>query len=98
MKFDKTKFSKFSDTLTYDGKFVARFKYSSRDVAGFKSFLTKNFEVEEYFSLIEELGFAPVTALEIKGYISTTVKNILKGRGFEPTIVGRELYLKSLRG
>jgi hypothetical protein len=75
-------------------KFVARFKYSTRDRRGFQSFLTKNFTVEEYFSALEGPGpVGPVNVLEAKGYVSATVKSSLKQAGFLPTIEGKKAYL-----
>lgn len=96
-KFDKTQFSYNGGYLMYGQyperpKFIARFKYSSRDKAGFMSFLIKNFTVEEYLGRLEA-GETPVGILESKGYVSTTIKKILKEAGFEPTIVGKKLYL-----
>jgi predicted PP-loop superfamily ATPase len=92
-KFDEKLFEKSGGYLFYSSKFVARFKYSSRDLSGFKSFLKKNFTVEEYFNLIQE-GYAPVTILESKGYISATVKRLLKSIGYAPTVEGKKAYLE----
>lgn len=99
-KFDKDQFNYFGGYLTYGQyperpKFIARFKYSSRDKAGFMSFLIKNFTVEEYLGRLEA-GETPVGILESKGYVSATVKKILKEAGFEPTIVGKRQYLNQI--
>ena len=99
-KFQKELFSYSGGFLMYGNgyperaKFVARFKYSSRDRAGFQSFLIKNFAPEEYFGRLDA-GEAPVKILESKGYVSTTVKKILKDMGFAPTIEGFRRYLDS---
>lgn len=90
-KFEKSKFVSAGGYLSYDGKFVARFKYNRRDLAGFKSFLSKNFLVEEYFELTKTL--APLQALETKGYVSKTVQNALTRLGYEPTQAGFNAYL-----
>lgn len=99
-KFDKDQFNYFGGYLTYGQyperpKFIARFKYSSRDKAGFMSFLVRNFTVEEYLGRIQA-GETPVKILESKGYVSATVKKILKEAGFEPTIVGKQQYLNQI--
>lgn len=70
-KFDKSKFNYHGGYLTYDGKFVARFKYRSSPIkmGPFKSFLIKNFTVEEYFGIYNEgRGPAPLQILEAKGF------------------------------
>lgn len=69
-KFDKSKFNYHGGYLTYDGKFVARFKYRGGAKMGpFKSFLIKNFTVEEYFAIYNEgRGPAPLQILEAKGF------------------------------
>lgn len=99
-KFDKDQFNYFGGYLTYGQyperpKFIARFKYSSRDKAGFLTFLIRNFTVEEYLGRIEA-GETPVGILESKGYVSSTIKKILKEAGFEPNIVGKQQYLKQI--
>jgi hypothetical protein len=68
MKFDKTKFSYSGKYLTYEGKFVARFKYAGMLMAPFKRFLIKNFTVEEYFARLANLRETPMGILESKGY------------------------------
>lgn len=62
-------------------KFVARFKYSSRDRAGFQKFLVENFTPTEYFARLTA-GETPVKILESKGYISATIKAMLKEGGY----------------
>ena len=91
-KFDKTQFNFDGMYFTYgiDRKFVARFKTSG--MAHFRSFLIKNFTVEEYFSLADT-GMAPLTILETKGYISQNVAKALSYYGYPATPEGREQYL-----
>lgn len=61
--------------------FVARFQYGrSRDRAGFQKFLIANFSPTEYFSQLP--NSTPVDVLKTKGYISTTVKGLLKSGGY----------------
>lgn len=91
MKFDKTNFTCNGGYLKYNDEFVARFKYNRRDVAGFKSFLTKNFSVEEYFEMAKTQS--PVEILQTKGYVSKTVQNVLIRLGYEPTLAGFNAYL-----
>ena len=90
--FQKDNFAYSGGYLTYDNKFIARFKYSSRDKAGFISFLVKNFSVEEYFAEYAA-NVAPALILEKKGYISATVKQVLKRTGYEPTLAGKNQYV-----
>ena len=49
-------------------RFIARHKHMRRDQLGFKSFLKKNFTVEEYFARIDA-GEAPLDILKSKGYM-----------------------------
>ena len=96
-KFDKDQFNYYGGYLTYGQyperpRFIARFKYSGRDKAGFMSFLIRNFTVEEYLGRIEA-GETPVGILESKGYVSATIKKILKDAGFAPTQAGKQQYL-----
>lgn len=98
-KFQKDQFSFDGEYLMYGPyprKFVARFKRGKADRAGFVSFLIKNFAVEEYFRDLDA-GGTPVGILESKGYVSATVKKILKQMGFEPTLAGKQAYLAQNR-
>lgn len=99
-KFDKDQFSYNGGYLMYGQyperpKFVARFKYKGGDKAGFLSFLIKNFTPAEYFARLDA-GETPVGITESKGYVSATVKKILKQQGFAPTIAGKNAYIKSI--
>lgn len=91
-KFDKTQFNFDGMYFTYgtDRKFVARFKRSG--MAHFRSFLVKNFTVEEYFSLADT-GMAPLTILESKGYVSPNAAKVLKAYGFPVSQEGVKQYL-----
>jgi hypothetical protein len=93
-QFNKAQFNFHGGYLAYgnDRKFVARFKYSSRDRAGFQSFLIKHFSVEEYFAALDA-GVAPVRILETKGYVSATVGRILKDAGYPVTQDGFSAYI-----
>ena len=97
-KFQKELFSYNGGYLMYGNgyperaKFVARFKYRGGDRAGFMSFLIKNFSPEEYFARLDA-NETPVAILESKGYVSTTVKRILKQQGFAPTVEGKRQFL-----
>lgn len=93
-KFDKAAFNWDGMYLTYgtDRKFVARFKLRG-DKAGFQSFLINNFTVEEYFSAMTPT-MPPAKVLESKGYVSATVKRILKEAGYPQTADGKTAYLK----
>ncbi len=91
-KFNKEAFEFGGEYLSYNGMFVARFKRNKGDRAGFVSFLIKNFAVEEYFSEYDA-GGTPVGILESRGYVSATVKRLLKSVGFAPTAEGKRKYL-----
>jgi len=93
-KFDKKMFNFDGMYLTYgaERKFVARFKRSG--MASFKNFLVKNFTVEEYFTLLEDMS--PVEILSTKGYVTPGTSKLLKRLGFEPTIAGKTAYLNSI--
>ena len=71
MKFETKSFNFDGMYLTYgpDRKFVARFKRGG--MGSFKSFLCKNFTVEEYFTKLE--NSTPLGVLETKGYESPAV-------------------------
>lgn len=96
---NKDLFNYYSGYLTYgkgvfQSKFVARFKYTGRDQAGFRKFLIANFTPDEYFSR-REAGETPVDILQSKGYISTTVKSLLKQLGYSPDQTGLQAHRKA---
>jgi hypothetical protein len=84
-KFIRSEFSG-GESISYQGKFVARFKHQRGDKAGFISFLIKNFSVEEYFTLLETLP--PLKVLETKGFLLPRLKKVCVLEGFEPTLEG----------
>lgn len=90
-KFIKSEFSA-GEYVTYDGRFVARFKRGGR--GDFLNFLTKNFTVEEYFSELDR-GVAPLTILESRGYVTSQVRKLLISEGFPATVEGKRQYLAS---
>jgi hypothetical protein len=81
-KLIKANFTNDAGYVTYDGKFVARFKYGNR--AGFIAFLVKHFTVEEYFTMLDSKHpsgsrtLAPAEVLETKGYICDNTKRAVK--------------------
>lgn len=91
MKFDKDLFQYDGMYLKYNGRFVARFKRGG--MASFKSFLVKNFTVEEYFDLYDR-SLSPIDILETKGYVSPQVARILKSRGYPMTLAGRDQMIR----
>lgn len=91
-KFVKENFSYSGGYLSYDSKFVARFKYQAGDRASFQSFLIKNFTPEEYFTRLENRE-SPLEILESKGFISSTVKRLLKMAGYPATLEGKNAYV-----
>lgn len=93
MKFDKTQFNFDGMYLTYgpDRKFVARFKRGG--MGSFKSFLIKNFTVEEYFSSDKE---TPLAILESKGYVSPNMAKVLRSEGYPTSQEGKQQYLNDM--
>ena len=81
--------SEFNGTeyVNYNGKFVARFKYSKAGKGTFITFLCKNFTVEEYFSRLAG-GEAPLKIVESKGYLLPHIKKHLRERGYPVTVAG----------
>jgi len=53
--------------LSYDRKFVARFKYNKPLYPKFKKFLIQNFTPDEYFAEMAK-GVSPLQALQNKGF------------------------------
>jgi hypothetical protein len=67
-KFVKSNFEFHGGYLTYDRKFVARFKYRlGVKRADFTKFLIKNMDVETYFSALEA-GQTPLDTLISHGF------------------------------
>ena len=97
MKFIESGFMFHGGYLMYDcgadRRFVARFKYDRTAMGPFKTFLKKNFEVEEYMTLLDD-GMSPIPALETKGYITPSMKRMCKKMGVEPTMSN---YLSALK-
>jgi hypothetical protein len=89
--FLKSEFHYHGGYLTYQGKFVARFKYVPQNVGGFRSFLIKNFTAEEYFDRYDA-GEAPQHILESKGYLSSHIKGWLAQAGLPKTREGYEEF------
>jgi len=90
VKFIKSEFSA-GETVTYNGRFVARFKRGGR--GSFLTFLVKNFTVEEYFAQLEA-GVAPLKILESKGYLLPTVVRLLRSAGYPQTVAGMQQYIQ----
>jgi hypothetical protein len=91
--FLKSEFHFHGGYLTYQGKFVARFKHVPRNVGGFRSFLTKHFTTEEYFRRLEA-GESPLPILQSKGYVSTHIKQWLAQAGLPKTREGYEEFMR----
>jgi hypothetical protein len=95
-RFLSANFSYHGGYLTYNGKFVARFKYGKKDKPWFVKFLKANFTVTEYMDRLAA-GEAPAKILESKGYISKTITDMITSHGFEPTWAGFDKYLEMVR-
>lgn len=99
MRFQRDLFNFDGAYLTYQGRFVARFKYFKRNMAGFRSFLIKHFEVEEYFGRLAdnpdgEGQEAPLEIMKSKGYLHSHIKSMLKKQGYQPNPEGYRLFLE----
>lgn len=86
-------FHSHSGYLTYQGKFVARFKYKAGSVADFRKFLVAYFSPAEYFARLEA-GEAPLTILQSKGYILPHVRKMLTAANLPYTQEGVQELLK----
>lgn len=91
--FNKDLFHYFGGYLTYQDRFVARFKYRNGSKS-YISFLVKHFTVEEYFNRLDNKE-APLTILQSKGYVQPHVKRMLKEAGYQPTVEGFDAYIKA---
>jgi hypothetical protein len=90
--FVKEKFNLFGGYLTYEGKFIARFKYAKGSAGTFQTFLIKNFTQEEYFEARKTMS--PLPILQAKGYIQPHIKKWLKEAGLPVTREGYETFLQ----
>ena len=90
-KFIKENFNYHGGYLTYNGQFVARFKYMASNKPGFLSFLIKNFTPAEYFKAL--MNNTPHKILESKGYVAAHIKKALKSAGYEVSVTGYRKYI-----
>jgi hypothetical protein len=67
----------YQEDINVRSQFVARFKYTPADRGRFITFLIRNFTVSEYFSALDA-GEAPAHILQSKGYVSSTIRRLLK--------------------
>lgn len=67
--------------LTYQSKFVARFKYLRGNMGDFKKFLIANLTPEEYFAR-QQNRESPLGILETKGYVSPHIRKELERLGY----------------
>lgn len=97
MKFERAKFDYHGGYLTYEGKFVARFKHVPANRPTFVTFLIKNFTVEEYFEATSGNGIenTPVKVLESKGYVAAHIRKMLKQEGYSQDRAGFDAYLNA---
>lgn len=90
--FNKEFFCINSGYITYQGKFVARFKYQRGSARGFAKFVADNFSVEEYFQRLND-GESPLPIAESRGYIQPHIKRILKTMGYPVTVEGKRMLV-----
>lgn len=94
MKFEKANFTVSGEWVHYEGNFIARIR--SKHTGPFITFLTKNFNVDEYLARLVT-GEAPLTILESKGYISPNFKKVLKSYNLPCTPDGVKQYRELMR-
>ena len=82
-----------SEYVSYQGKFVARFKYQRGSKGSFITFLVKNFTVEEYFARLDNRE-APLDIVRSKGYLQPHIKRLLKQQGYPVTNAGFQQYIQ----
>lgn len=92
-QFIKDQFQIDGPYVSYNGKFIARFKYQAAAKGSFITFLIKNFTVEEYFAAID-VGSAPLTVAESKGYLLPHIKKWLKVAGLPITQAGYKIFVE----
>ena len=99
-KFNNDQFEFYGGYLNYvtdegERKFVARFKYMRAGQGSFRTFLRKNFTVEEYFAATDgdALANAPLNVLEAKGYLLPHVAKMCKRAGYPATPEGRDAMI-----
>lgn len=90
---DKIKFNYSGGYLTYEARFVARFKYFAQKMGDFKKFLIEHFAPEEYFTRLEN-NEAPLEILESKGYVLPHIREELTRNGYPVTPEGFKEYIK----
>lgn len=84
---DKNFFHYSGGYLTYNAKFVARFKYLRKSMGDFKKFLVANFSPDEYFGLLEN-GELPLPILQTKGYVQPHIREELERQGYAVNLEG----------
>jgi len=93
MKFIRENFNYHGGYLTYEGKFIARFKHMKSNKPTFLTFLIKNFTQEEYFDLYNS-NMAPAKILETKGYLPSHIKKWLKKGGYTINLSGYDKFIR----
>lgn len=92
---DKNFFHYSGGYLTYNAKFVARFKYLRNGMGDFKKFLVTNFTPDEYFALLEKRD-TPIGILQTKGYVQPHIRKELERQGYPVNLEGfRQMMLDS---
>ena len=74
--------------------FIARFKYVFFQ-GSFKTFLAKNFTVEEYATRYKN-GESPLDILESKGFMTPQAKKLCKKNGLSPTQQNYEFCIRQM--
>lgn len=80
-----------SEYVTYEGKFVARFKRGGR--ASFIKFLVANFSQEEYFTRLNA-GELPLPILQSAGYIQPHTARLMRQYNLPVSQASMPLLLK----
>lgn len=84
---DKNFFHYSGGYLTYQARFVARFKILRGAMGDFKRFLVTNFTPDEYFGRLENKE-DPLPILQSKGYVQPHIRKELKRLGYPVNLEG----------
>lgn len=86
-------FSNSGGWISYQGKFIARFKYMKSGIGDFKKFLMANFTPVEYFARLDAQE-TPLGILQTKGYIQPHIRQELSRCGYPVTQEGFRQYIQ----
>jgi hypothetical protein len=91
-KFVKERFNFHGGYLSYDRKFVARFKYNRNGWGAFRTFLIKNFTVEEYFEKLKDS--TPVQVMKSKGFVTYVERSACRKYSLKPNRANAKIAME----